>query len=391
MIRIYSCFLVMLFIVVGCSENSLDSTGFTGLNDFDYQISVEIESWDLVVMDSGQKGPDSAYIYRYNIPDYNEREVLVDSVFGYYEITASQNGRYIAFLKDNTPNSSNSRFQKIWIYDLKEQRELKTNIGDINYHTFSMKWSPTENKLLITNQARGQENYKMHILSVETMQAEVIIETSSILNPEWSFDGNYVSYMKYESFEVDTTAIGNVLDLSTREVTTITDGLALSSNLKWSTKENRLFFVEVYNEYYYLSSISINGSVIKRLIKGNMYEPQNLGGFPIVPGPLPVNDNTISVYPSGDYLNIHNYGFTQEENTYRVLIDVNNQTVKNFKSNFIFYSNVYHTSDGKALYMRGKYQQETFTHLYVALPNGNELTPLVKALASGGEVLVPKF
>lgn len=387
--RIRSLLLATIVIGVGCSENPLNNTDFSGMDNFNYSVASELENWDLVLIDSGQYGPRRANIYRYNLPDIDDKEVLADSVFGFYEISASYDGRYIAYLRDNALEGSNN-VQKICIYDLKEGVELETNIGNINYHTLSMKWSPVENKLLITNRAADQENYRMFTLSVATMQTVEILEKSSIINPEWSYDGDHVSFMEYQSFEAGATAIGNIVNISTSAVTTITQDLELFSNLKWSSRENRLFFVEIFSEHFYLSSISLDGSDIKRLVKGFTYEPHNSGSFPRITGPLPAHDGTISVYPNGNYLNVHNFGFIQDDNTYRVTVDVSNQNAERFTTFFNYHSNVFYTYDGMLSFKRGKKQQETFTHLYVALPNGKQLTPIVRTLASGGEVLVPK-
>ncbi|MCH8568129.1 MAG: hypothetical protein LAT67_07695 [Balneolales bacterium] len=383
--------IAVVLIGFGCSDNPFSSNGFRGMdNFFNYQISNELEKWDLVAIDYGERGPENSFIYRYNLPDTSEKEVLADSVIGHYEIKASHDGRYIAYLKDNSPDDSFPRFHKIWIYDLMEGEELETDIGNINLHTFSMKWSPAENKLLITNRVHDQEKHKMYILTAETRQTEEIIHRPYIINPEWSHDGRYISFMEYESFEAYESAIGNVLDISTRQVSTITEGLVLYSNLKWSAAENRLFFIELHSEYFYLSSISRDGSEIERLIKGKKYERPNYG-FPTIPGPLPAADNLITIYPDGIYMIVYNFGFIEDENTFRVIVDADYKKVRKYVSNFVFHSKVSYTNDGRISYMRGKYEQETFPHFYVALPNGTQLTPILKKLASGGEVLVPKF
>ena len=365
--------------------------GFPGMGNYSYQVENELRNWDLVVMDFGEFGPRRAQIYRYKLPDTENREVLADSVFGFYEIKASHDGRYIAYLRNNTPEGAIEHVQKIAIYDLKDNIELKTDVDDIVYHSFTMAWSPNENNLLITNRAPGLEKTTMRILSVETMQVDEILEKSSILYPEWSSDGTHISFMEYQSFDVGDSALGNIVDVSTGAVTTITDGLLLFSNLKWSGKGNRLFFVEIFDERFYLSSISPDGSDVARLIKGRVFEPDDHGSFPGIIGPLPVHDRSVSVYPNGDYLNVHNFGFISDNSTYRVLVDVNNQRVNRFLRDFVYHSNVLYAPDGRLSYKRGKYEQETFPHVYVSLPNGNQLTQLIRTLASGGEVLVPKF
>lgn len=133
----------------------------------------------------------------------------------------SNDNQKIAYISDRSGSN------EIYVYDLTEQSTLQLTDNDVREKYLS--WSPDDTQL-ISSMARDTLPNDLFIINLDTRSATQVTDTPiNESEISWSPRGDYIAYHAQVEGKDDIF----ILDLTSKEVKKITDGLAYYGEPKW--------------------------------------------------------------------------------------------------------------------------------------------------------------
>lgn len=176
----------------------------------------------------------------------------------------SPNGKWISYLSDK-----NGKYQLVLRDQKANAEEVFINLGESSFY-FEPTWSPDSKKLFFNDSHLNlyyvDINSKEVVLVDSDKLASITGRTRNHFQPSWSFDSNWIAYVKSLSNGVDAVFMYN---LDTKKSHQITDGMSEAAQPAFSRDGKYLFFTASTNTG--LTNSGLHMSAYDRSPQYNVY------------------------------------------------------------------------------------------------------------------------